>query len=159
MAGDESLDSYYDAVVLGTGLAESILAAALARAGKTVLHLDHNEYYGQDFASFPLSALQDWARHQQQPQAQVPADALAAAAAAVLAEAHAKQQAELESKLTATDSSTAEQQSASGTADTSTMQSTDADNTAAAAAATAATDNAEKQQASKAVHDANADAA
>jgi Rab proteins geranylgeranyltransferase component A len=41
MAGDESLDSYYDAVVLGTGLAESILAAALARAGKTVLHLDH----------------------------------------------------------------------------------------------------------------------
>jgi hypothetical protein len=37
-----------------------------------------NEYYGQDFASFPLSALQDWAHQQQQPQAQAPAEALTA---------------------------------------------------------------------------------
>jgi hypothetical protein len=37
-----------------------------------------NEYYGQDFASFPLSALQDWAQHQQQPQAHASTEALTA---------------------------------------------------------------------------------
>jgi len=37
---DESIDSYFDVVVCGTGPAESILAGALARAGKKVLHVD-----------------------------------------------------------------------------------------------------------------------
>ncbi len=30
----------YDVIIAGTGLTESILAAALARIGKTVLHID-----------------------------------------------------------------------------------------------------------------------
>jgi hypothetical protein len=74
------------------------------------------------------------------------------AAAAVLAEAHAKQQAEVEHKLTATDSSNAEQQSASGTAGSSIEQSTAANNVATTAG------NAEKQQASTATPDIDADA-
>jgi len=35
---------HFDAIILGTGLTESITAAALARAGKSVLHLDHRKY-------------------------------------------------------------------------------------------------------------------
>ena len=39
----------FDAIVLGTGLCESMVAAGLARAGKSVLHLDHRRcmlWYG-----------------------------------------------------------------------------------------------------------------
>ena len=41
-------------VIIGTGLTESILAGALQRAGKSVLHLDLNEYYGSLFKSVPF---------------------------------------------------------------------------------------------------------
>ncbi|PKA47354.1 hypothetical protein AXF42_Ash017299 [Apostasia shenzhenica] len=45
----------FDIIVYGTGLPESLLAAAAAAAaGKTVLHLDHNPFYGSHFASLPL---------------------------------------------------------------------------------------------------------
>ncbi|CAM9691821.1 unnamed protein product, partial [Ectocarpus fasciculatus] len=63
VAGDEDdyLEDYYDAIVLSTGLGSSILAAALAKAGKSVLYLDCHEYYGQDSASFSFTQLLDWA--------------------------------------------------------------------------------------------------
>lgn len=54
---DEGLDalaSKFDAVVVGTGVLESILACSLARAGKKVLHLDSNEYYGHGSTSAPF---------------------------------------------------------------------------------------------------------
>lgn len=41
----------FDLIVLGTGLPESLLAAAAAAAGKSVLHLDHNPFYGSHFSS------------------------------------------------------------------------------------------------------------
>ncbi|OAY73852.1 Rab proteins geranylgeranyltransferase component A [Ananas comosus] len=44
----------FDLVVSGTGLPESLLAAAAAAAGKSVLHLDPNPFYGSHFASIPL---------------------------------------------------------------------------------------------------------
>nr|XP_010927462.1 rab escort protein 1 [Elaeis guineensis] len=44
----------FDLVVHGTGLPESLLAAAAAAAGKSVLHLDHNPFYGSHFSSVPL---------------------------------------------------------------------------------------------------------
>jgi RAB protein geranylgeranyltransferase component A len=44
---DEGLLVEYDAVVCGTGLCQSIVASALARAGKTVLHVDAADYYGE----------------------------------------------------------------------------------------------------------------
>ena len=34
------LPKEYDAIIAGTGLTETILAAALSRIGKSVLHLD-----------------------------------------------------------------------------------------------------------------------
>ncbi|CAM0902546.1 unnamed protein product [Alopecurus aequalis] len=49
--------SSFDVVVCGTGLPESVLAAACAAAGKTVLHVDPNPFYGSLFSSSvpPLS--------------------------------------------------------------------------------------------------------
>lgn len=44
---DEGLLSKYDVVLCGTGLIQSILASALARAGKSVLHCDAQGYYGE----------------------------------------------------------------------------------------------------------------
>lgn len=50
----EDLPSEFDLVVVGTGFSESIIAAAASRVGKTVLHIDENEYYCGYWASFNL---------------------------------------------------------------------------------------------------------
>lgn len=60
MSNIELESDSYDVVVIGTGIAESIAAAALAKAGKTVLHLDPNEYYGGEQASLTLDELVEW---------------------------------------------------------------------------------------------------
>lgn len=49
-----------DVIILGTGLTNSILAAACSRIGKSVLHLDENNYYGNDWASFTFQQLLEW---------------------------------------------------------------------------------------------------
>ncbi|WRT65664.1 uncharacterized protein IL334_002609 [Kwoniella shivajii] len=51
---------HYDVIVIGTGLAESIAAASLAKAGQSVLHLDPNVYYGGEQASLTLDELSSW---------------------------------------------------------------------------------------------------
>uniref|UniRef100_A0A8D8CDX9 Rab proteins geranylgeranyltransferase component A n=1 Tax=Culex pipiens TaxID=7175 RepID=A0A8D8CDX9_CULPI len=58
---DEDLPTEFDLIVVGTGLSESIVAAAASRIGKTVLHLDSNEYYGGFWSSFNLEALRKYA--------------------------------------------------------------------------------------------------
>lgn len=45
------------------GLTESILAAAASRIGKTVLHLDSNDYYGGLWASFNLEGIETLANN------------------------------------------------------------------------------------------------
>lgn len=45
---------------LKTGLTESIVAAAASRVGKTVLHIDANDYYGGQWASFNLESIQSF---------------------------------------------------------------------------------------------------
>ncbi|KAJ3106838.1 hypothetical protein HDU97_005550 [Phlyctochytrium planicorne] len=47
----------YDVIVLGTGVMESMIAAALAKAGKTVCHLDRNDYYGGSVVALDLDSL------------------------------------------------------------------------------------------------------
>lgn len=47
----------YDLIISGTGLPSSLIAAASAAAGKSVLHLDPNPFYGSHFASLPPSSL------------------------------------------------------------------------------------------------------
>ncbi|KAJ1283259.1 hypothetical protein BS78_03G115000 [Paspalum vaginatum] len=47
----------FDVVICGTGLPESVLAAACAAAGKTVLHVDPSSLYGSLYSSIPLPSL------------------------------------------------------------------------------------------------------
>ena len=49
-------DNHFDVLVIGTGVTESVLSAALSRAGKRVLHIDTNAYYGAEWTSLtPVS--------------------------------------------------------------------------------------------------------
>ncbi|XP_076397043.1 rab escort protein isoform X2 [Megachile rotundata] len=57
---EDYLPNEYDVVVVGTGMTESIVAAAASRIGKKVLHLDSNEYYGGLWATFNFDGLQKW---------------------------------------------------------------------------------------------------
>lgn len=59
MADDFLDETSFDAIVVGTGLTESILAGAAARRGLKVLHLDPNPYYGGQWASHSLPAFRD----------------------------------------------------------------------------------------------------
>ena len=47
----------WDAVVLGTGMKECLLSGLLSVAGKKVLHLDRNSYYGGASASLDIGQL------------------------------------------------------------------------------------------------------
>lgn len=60
MASFDLIPSQVDCVIIGTGLTNSIAAAALSRIGKSVLHVDKNPYYGDQWASFTLQQLLDW---------------------------------------------------------------------------------------------------
>ncbi|KAI0301953.1 GDP dissociation inhibitor-domain-containing protein [Multifurca ochricompacta] len=55
------LDGNFDVIIFGTGLVESIVAAALSKAGVKVAHLDNNPYYGGNEASLNLDELASWA--------------------------------------------------------------------------------------------------
>lgn len=57
MANSSLLDEKYDFALLGTSLPLSILSAALARAGFSVLHIDDAEHYGGPWASLTLKEL------------------------------------------------------------------------------------------------------
>ncbi|XP_028397898.1 rab proteins geranylgeranyltransferase component A 1-like [Dendronephthya gigantea] len=56
----DDLPSEYDAIILGTGLPESVVAAALSRIGFKILHLDRNDYYSGYWASFSFDNLLEW---------------------------------------------------------------------------------------------------
>ncbi|RAH42707.1 putative Rab geranylgeranyl transferase escort protein [Aspergillus brunneoviolaceus CBS 621.78] len=57
----ESLaDTPWDVTISGTGLAQSLLALALSRSGKNVLHVDRNPYYGGAEAAFSLQEAEEW---------------------------------------------------------------------------------------------------
>lgn len=49
-----------DCIIVGTGLTNSILAAACSRIGRSVLHIDKNNYYGDSWASFTFQQFVDW---------------------------------------------------------------------------------------------------
>lgn len=57
------LEDQFDVVIIGTGLAESILSAACSRIGKTVLHLDNNSFYGESWSSFNFEQLVEWLKY------------------------------------------------------------------------------------------------
>lgn len=49
-----------DILILGTGLVESILAAALAWQGVNVLHIDRNNHYGDSCSTLTIDQLKKW---------------------------------------------------------------------------------------------------
>ncbi|KAK6956202.1 hypothetical protein Daesc_001475 [Daldinia eschscholtzii] len=58
----ESLgDEPWDVVICGTGLQQSLLALALSRSNKRILHVDPNDYYGEHEAAFSLQEADSWA--------------------------------------------------------------------------------------------------
>ncbi|KAJ5194395.1 GDP dissociation inhibitor [Penicillium cf. griseofulvum] len=54
-------DTTWDVIINGTGISQSLLALALSRSGKKVLHIDPNQYYGGSDAAFSLDEAQEWA--------------------------------------------------------------------------------------------------
>ncbi|CAK6442296.1 unnamed protein product [Pipistrellus nathusii] len=62
----DSLPTEFDVIIIGTGLPESILAAACARSGQRVLHVDSRSYYGGNWASFTFSGLLSWLQEHEQ---------------------------------------------------------------------------------------------
>lgn len=62
----EGLLKEYDVIICGTGLVQSILASALSRAGKQILHCDGQEHYGELDAVLNLAQLEtsnEWTSH------------------------------------------------------------------------------------------------
>ncbi|KAI0113898.1 GDP dissociation inhibitor-domain-containing protein [Hypoxylon sp. NC0597] len=51
----------WDVVICGTGLQQSLLALALSRSKKRILHIDSNDYYGEHEAAFSLQEADSWA--------------------------------------------------------------------------------------------------
>ncbi|XP_013884644.1 rab proteins geranylgeranyltransferase component A 1, partial [Austrofundulus limnaeus] len=50
----------------GSGLTESVVAAACSRVGQRVLHLDRRSYYAANWASFTFNGLLTWIQEQQE---------------------------------------------------------------------------------------------
>ncbi|KJZ74808.1 hypothetical protein HIM_05717 [Hirsutella minnesotensis 3608] len=62
---DSLSETLWDVVISGTGLQQSLLALALSRSGKNILHVDSNGYYGGSEAALSLQEADEWAeRHQ-----------------------------------------------------------------------------------------------
>ena len=57
MTADGQAEEPWDCLLLGTGLSESILSAALSKAGLRVLHLDDAPVYGRHLAALSLDQL------------------------------------------------------------------------------------------------------
>ncbi|KXN86331.1 Rab proteins geranylgeranyltransferase component A [Leucoagaricus sp. SymC.cos] len=53
-------NSNFDVIILGTGLTESIVAAALSKWGFRIVHIDQNSYYGGGEASLTLEEFANW---------------------------------------------------------------------------------------------------
>ena len=58
---DNTLTQEFDLLILGTGQAESTVAAAASRVGKKVLHVDVADYYGGSYATLSLRQLESLA--------------------------------------------------------------------------------------------------
>ncbi|KAJ8121308.1 hypothetical protein ONZ43_g2206 [Nemania bipapillata] len=57
----------WDTVICGTGLSQSLLALALSRSKKRILHLDPNDFYGEHEAALSLQEADSWARAHASP--------------------------------------------------------------------------------------------
>mgnify|MGYP000751580576 CR=1 FL=1 len=58
---EDLAEKEFDVVLVGTDCIQAVLAAALAKAGKSVLHIDENDYYGGDMVTHCFEPLLEWA--------------------------------------------------------------------------------------------------
>ncbi|GAV47728.1 hypothetical protein ZYGR_0I00240 [Zygosaccharomyces rouxii] len=49
-----------DVLIVGTGMVESVLAAALSWQGSSVLHIDRNDHYGDSSATLTVDQIKKW---------------------------------------------------------------------------------------------------
>lgn len=63
----DDLPTDHDVIVIGTGMPESIVAAAVSRIGQRVLHLDKEAHYGSLWASYNFTSLREWLFAQNPP--------------------------------------------------------------------------------------------
>lgn len=63
----DDLPTDHDVIVIGTGMPESIVAAAVSRIGHRVLHLDKEAHYGSLWASYNFASLREWLFAQNPP--------------------------------------------------------------------------------------------
>lgn len=73
----DDLPTDHDVIVIGTGMPESIVAAAVSRIGHRVLHLDKEAHYGSLWASYNFTSLREWLfaqnpPHPSEPLAEIP---------------------------------------------------------------------------------------
>ncbi|KAI6112429.1 FAD/NAD(P)-binding domain-containing protein [Pisolithus croceorrhizus] len=61
------MNNEFDVIIVGTGLTQSMAAAALAKAGLKVAHVDPNAYYGGDEAALTLDEVATWAERHSSP--------------------------------------------------------------------------------------------
>ena len=66
--------SKYDVMILGTGVTESVLSGLLSMAGKKVLHVDRNPFYGDAGASLNVTSLWKQFRPNEEPPAELGAN-------------------------------------------------------------------------------------
>ncbi|KAI5300959.1 Rab proteins geranylgeranyltransferase component A [Ascosphaera atra] len=55
-------ETLWDVIISGTGLQQSLLALALSRSDKKILHVDQNDYYGGPEAAFTLQEAEAWVK-------------------------------------------------------------------------------------------------
>ena len=58
--GEPLAETEYDVIVVGTALPHAVAAAALARIGRRVLHVDAAGFYGQMWSSHTLHSAAQW---------------------------------------------------------------------------------------------------
>ncbi|CCD23037.1 GTPase-activating protein MRS6 NDAI_0A08850 [Naumovozyma dairenensis CBS 421] len=56
----ETTPEKVDVLIVGSGMVESVLAAALSWQGSTVLHIDKNDYYGDTSATLTVDQIKRW---------------------------------------------------------------------------------------------------
>ncbi|KAK8193450.1 GDP dissociation inhibitor-domain-containing protein [Phyllosticta capitalensis] len=67
----ESLsETKWDVLIAGTGIEQSLLALALSRSDKKILHVDKNDYYGGSTAAFSLQEAESWVQQVNQDEAE-----------------------------------------------------------------------------------------
>lgn len=75
LSGGMELPDHFDLIIVGTGLVESAVAAAGARLGHSVLHIDTSDSYGADWASYTWEGLQKWIKScQKETESEQPKD-------------------------------------------------------------------------------------